>query len=147
MNRIRITTSLLVLAMTACGDDGGGTNVVDADPTVDVAPDAAPREVVMETRPLQPGELIEGIMTSGPGDAAHIVLHGQFPEVSFNIHGHASGSTQVVHEEFKKMDADYVFKPTSQAKWYLLVRNDGTIAMDVEVRVEIHGDMIWEWQE
>lgn len=86
-------------------------------------------------------------MTSGPGDAAHIVLHGQFPEVSFNIHGHANGGTQVVYEEFEKMDVSYVFKPTSQAKWYLLVRNDGTVAMDVDVTVEIHGEMMWEWQE
>ena len=143
---IRTALVLVLLSTAACGDDGG-TAVVDADPTVDVAPDAAPREVVMESRPLQPGELIEGITTSGPGDAGHILLHGQFPEVSFNIHGHANGGTQVVYEEFEKMDVDYLFKPTSQAKWYLLIRNDGTVAMNVDVKVEIYGDMAWEWQE
>lgn len=139
---IRSTVLLVLLATTACGDDGNAP-LVDADPTV---PDAAPREVIMETKPLQPGELFEGIMTSGPGDAAHIVLHGPFAAVSFNIHGHANGGTQVAYEEFEKMDIDYVFRPTSQAKWYLLVRNDGTIAMDVDVRVEIHGEMTWEWE-
>jgi hypothetical protein len=142
---IRIGLVLVLLSVTACGDDGG-TGVVDADPNVDVAPDAPPREVVMETRPLQPGEFIEGIMTSGPGDAAHILLHGQFPTVSFNIHGHANGNTQVVYEEFDKQDVDYLFKPPSQSKWYLLVRNDGNVAMEVEVKVEIYGEMIWEWE-
>jgi hypothetical protein len=137
---------ILVAASSACGDDRG-TGIVDADPTIDVAPDAPPRDVVMQTRGLQPGELIEGIMTSGPGDAAHIVLHGQVPEVSFNIHGHANGGTQVVYEEFEKMDVDYTFKPTSQAKWYLLIRNDASVAMDVDVKVEIYGEMTWEWQE
>lgn len=141
--RVRLVLAMLTIA--ACGDDGG-TGVVDADPTVDVAPDAPPREIVMETRGLQPGEIIEGIMTSGPGDAAHILLHGQFPTVSFNIHGHASGSTQVVYEEFDKMDVDYLFKPTAQAKWYLLVRNDGQVAQNVDVKVEIYGDMQWEWE-
>lgn len=142
---IRAALPLVLLAMTACGDDGGSMPV-DADTTVDAPPDAAPREVVMETRSLAPGEIAEGIMTSGPGDAAHIVLHGQFPTVSFNIHGHANGGTQVVYEEFDKMDVSYVFKPTAQSKWYLLVRNDGSIAQDVEVRVEIHGEMMWEWE-
>lgn len=141
---IRAALSFMsVLAVAACGDDGGA-GVADA--SVDAAPDAAPREIVMETRPLQPGEIIEGLMTSGPGDAAHILLHGQFPNVSFNIHGHANGSTQIVHEEFDKQDVDYLFEPTSQAKWYLLVRNDGTIAMDVDVKVEIYGDLIWAWE-
>ena len=54
--------------------------------------------------------------------------------------------TQVVYEEFSKMDIDYVFKPTAQSKWYLLVRNDGNVAMNVDVRVEIHGEMMWEWE-
>ncbi len=143
MRRVLVLAASAALA--ACGDDGG-TAVVDADPTVDVAPDAPPREVVMETRALQPGEIIEGIMTSGPGDAARILLHGQFPNVSFNIHGHAGNSTQIVYEEFDKMDVDYLFKPTAQAKWYLLVRNDGQIAQNVDVKVEIYGDMTWEWE-
>ena len=50
---------VLVLLLAACGDDG--MVVIDADPTVDVAPDAPPREVVMETRALDPGMFIEGI--------------------------------------------------------------------------------------
>jgi hypothetical protein len=142
---IRNGLLLVPFVMFACGDDGG-TGVVDADPTVDVAPDAAPREVVMETRALQPGELVEGIMTSGPGDAARIFLHGQFPTVSFNIHGHAGGGTQIVYEEFDKQDVEYLFQPTAQSRWYLLVRNDGQIAMNVDVKVEIYGDMTWEWE-
>lgn len=139
---IRAWLPLVLLAMAACGDDGG-MMVIDADPTL---PDAAPREIIMETKPLQPGELFEGIMDSGPGDAARIVLHGPFPSVSFNIHGHAGGGTQVVYEEFDKMDVEYIFQPSSEALWYLLVRNDGNVAMEVDVRVEIHGDMTWEWQ-
>lgn len=141
---IRRVLILGLLTLAACGDDGG-SSAVDANPAVDAAPDAAPREVIMESRPLQPGELVEGTLTSGPGDAAHIVLHGQFPTVSFNIHGHANGGTQVVYEEFDKQDVDYVFRPASQAKWYLLIRNDGTVAMTVDVTVEIHGNLVWAW--
>lgn len=135
----------LVLLVAACGDDGG-IGVIDADTTVDVAPDAPPREVVMETRALQPGEFIEGIMTSGPGDAAYIALRGQLPAVSFNIHGHAGSGTQIIHEEFDKMEVEYLFQPTAQAAWYLLVRNDANVAMEVEVKVGIYGDMTWEWE-
>jgi hypothetical protein len=141
---MRIATALFVLV--ACGDDGGSMPPVDADPTVDMGPDAMPREVITAIQALQPGELVEGIMTSGPGDKARIVLHGQFPAVSFNIHGHAGSGTQVVYEEFNQMDVEYIFEPTAQARWFLLVRNDGNIAMEVDVRVEMHGDMTWDWQ-
>lgn len=144
---MRPTTIVLLigaLGTAACGDDGSATPdapLIDAQP-----PDAMPREVITSTQPLMPGELVEGIMNAGAGDVAVIELSGQLPHVEWNIHGHAGGGTQVVYEEFDKMTVRYVFAPTSHADWYLLVRNGGTISMEVDVRVELYGDTMWRWQ-
>ncbi len=145
---MRATVLALVLATVgACGDDGGQT-LPDA-PAVPVdalPPDAAPREVIMSTQPLQPLELVEGIMTAKPTDRAVIKLTAA-GKIGWNIHGHAGGSTQVVHEE-RGVDppVDYVFVPPAAADWYLLVRNESQQNLDVTIRVELYGEMTWRWQ-
>jgi hypothetical protein len=141
--------AIVAALLAACGGDGGGTPVADAPPPIDSdpnAPDAMPREIIMETQSLMPGELVEGIMTGGPTDSAHIQLMAPTPTIGWNIHGHEGGGTQVAHEEFDVMTASYPFTPTSQSDWYLLVRNDGGVSMDVVVKVQLFGTMTWRWQ-
>jgi hypothetical protein len=131
------------LLAVGCGDDGGS----DLPPAVDaLPPDAAPREVIMENLLLEPGELTEGIMTGGAGDVASIHLSAPAPEIDWNIHGHANGGTQVIYEEYNKMTMDYVFSPTQQADWYLLIRNSGPTDMTIQIKVELHGGMLWRWE-
>jgi hypothetical protein len=131
--------SLLVLG--ACGDDGSSL-MPDAAP-----PDAMPRETIMSARPLQVGEIVEGTMTGGmaAGDIAVITLMAPTANLGWNIHGHANGGTQVVFEEHMKTDVSYTFAPTTQAEWYLLVRNEGQVNMEVNVKVELYGAMAWAW--
>ena len=137
-----IATSVLLVA--ACG---GGSGEPDARPDADLTQvDAAPREVIMASQPLVPGELVEGIMTGGPDDRASIHLTAPTANLSWNIHGHEGGETQTIYEEFFVMSADYLFVPTSQTDWWLLLRNQGPTDMTVELRVELHGAMTWRWQ-
>ncbi|HEY5920819.1 MAG TPA: hypothetical protein VIV11_04075 [Kofleriaceae bacterium] len=140
----------LLVALCACGDDGGGGGggTVDAAPAGDASPiDAAPpRELIMETQPLQPGELVEGIMTGGPQDLALIHLEAPVSEMDWNIHGHPNNTTIVVYEELNKMTVDYAYTPSEQGDWYLLIRNSGPTNMDVKVRVGLYGAMTWAWQ-
>ncbi|MBL9019385.1 MAG: hypothetical protein JNL83_34675 [Myxococcales bacterium] len=141
-------TVVLVLAVAACGDDGG-TQLPDAAPAADanLSVDAAPpRQTIMETQTLQPSELVEGIMTGGPSDLALIHLEAPLSELDWNIHGHAGGSTQTVYEELNKMTVDYAFTPSAQTDWWLLLRNSGTTNMDVKVTVKLYGNMQWRWQ-
>jgi hypothetical protein len=137
----------LALLVAACGGDtkpmAADAQVIDSDPS---APDAMPREIIMETHQLMPGELVEGIMTGGPSDSAHIQLMGPTATIGWNIHGHEGGGTQVAHEEFDVMTASYPFTPSSQSDWYLLVRNDGGVTMDVQIKVQLFGTLTWEWQ-
>lgn len=132
----------LLLALAACGDDGG-----QATPDAPQAPvDAAPRQVVSETKQLLVGEIAEAILAGGPGDTAVLTLTA--PGVfDWNIHGHANGSTQTVAEELGVMTVSYTFAPTAQADWYLLIRNRNTSPMSVDVRVELFGAVQWSgWQ-
>jgi hypothetical protein len=131
----------LVLLLAACG--GSGTAAVDADPAIDAAP---PRETITATQPLAAGELVEGIMTGGPADHAVIHLEAPTATLDWNLHGHAGGGTQELHEELGKMTVDYAYTPASQADWFLLLRNGGATNMDVRVRVELYGTMTWRWQ-
>ena len=134
--------------LAACGDDGG-TGLPDAAPAADanLSVDAAPaRETIMATQPLQPQELVEGIMTGGPNDLALIHLEAPISELDWNIHGHAGGGTQTVYEELNKMTVDYAFVPGAQTDWWLLLRNSGPQNMDVKVTVRLYGNMQWRWQ-
>jgi hypothetical protein len=143
-----LISGFLLSTFAACsGDDGGGDGNVDASTEIDaLAVDAAPRQVIMENQALQPGELVEGIMTGGPGDLAVLHLEAPAAELDWNIHGHQNGSTQTVFEELNKMVVDYVFEPTSTTDWFLLLRNSGPTDMTVTVHVELYGDMQWRWQ-
>lgn len=138
----------LLLAVAACGDDGGSqlpdaAPAADANLSVDAAP---PRQTIMETQSLQPSELVEGIMTGGPNDLALIHLEAPVSELDWNIHGHAGGGTQTVFEELNKMTVDYAFVPGAQTDWWLLLRNSGPTNMDVKVTVKLYGNMQWRWQ-
>jgi hypothetical protein len=142
----RAACALALLVACGGGDDPVTPDayVPDADPSV---PDAAPREVIDETVTLLPGELAEGIMTGGPDDHAVIHLTALTATLDWNIHGHEGGGTQTVYEELDVMGADHVFVPSSETDWWLLIRNGGGVQMEVGVRVELHGDMTWEWQK
>ena len=139
---------LAIGLLVACGDDGGTQVQIDAAPAADAsAVDAAPpRELIMETQPLQPGELVEGIMTGGPSDLALIHLEAPISELDWNIHGHPNNTTIVVYEELNKMTVDYAYTPSEQGDWYLLIRNSGPTNMDIKVRVGLYGAMTWQWQ-
>ncbi len=130
--------ALALLMFAACGDDGA--ILPDAS-----APDATVREVITATRALQVGELIEGTMTGGTGDIAVITLTAPVAEIGWNIHGHANGGTQVIYQEHDKMNVTYTFSPPATAEWYLLVRNEGQVNMEVMVKVELSGEMAWAW--
>lgn len=129
-----------------CGDDGGklpdAAVAADADLTVDVAP---ARETIMELQNLMPGELVEGIMTGGPTDAALIHLAAPMT-LDWNIHSHASGHAVTVAEEYDKVTVDYNFVPPADGDWYLLVKNSGNVTADIEVTVRLYGAMTWRWQ-
>jgi hypothetical protein len=130
----------LSIALAGCG---GNAAVVDANPGIDAAP---PRETMMSTESLLATELVEGIMHGGPGDHASIHLEAQTPNLDWNIHGHASGGTQTVHEELKQMTVDFDYTPSATADWFLLLRNSGPTNMDVVVTVRLYGEMTWRWQ-
>ena len=139
---------VVVALLAACGDDGPTLGSIDAAPAADAsAIDAAPpRELIMETQPLQPGELVEGVMTGGPNDLALIHLEAPVSELDWNIHGHPDNTTVVVYEELNKMTIDYAYQPAAQGDWYLLIRNSGPTNMDVKVRIGLYGAMTWQWQ-
>jgi hypothetical protein len=138
---------LLVVGIAACGG-GDGRTTIDAAPAADASGiDAAPpRELIMETQPLAPGELVEGILTGGPQDLALIHLEAPASELDWNIHGHPGNETIVVYEELNKMTVDYAYTPSAQGDWYLLLRNIGPTTMEIKVRVGLYGAMQWQWQ-
>ena len=149
MRRLANLAALVVAlaAASGCGGSDGGGGTPDASLPIDaLAPDAAPRETIMENMLLVPGELAEGIMTSGPGDLAVIHLAAPSAAIDWNIHGHAGGGTQIVHEEFDQQTVDYVFAPSAAADWFLLVRNGGATDVTVQIKVELHGNTQWRWQ-
>jgi hypothetical protein len=138
------SAALLLACAAACGDDG--TQATDAAIDTGTGIDAMPRQIIMENQALVPGELVEGIMTGGPDDYAVIHLEAPVAELDWNIHGHEGGGTQNVYEELNRLTADYVFRPTSETDWWLLVRNSGPTAMTVVVHVDLYEDMQWRWQ-
>jgi hypothetical protein len=139
--------ALVVLALAACGGDDPPP-MVDAAAAADAGPiDAAPpRELIDETRPLNPGELAEGVMAGGSSDLALIHLEAPVMELDWNIHGHPNMTTVVVYEERNRMTVDYAFVPSAQDNWYLLIKNSGSVAMDVKVRIGLYGAMTWQWE-
>jgi predicted small lipoprotein YifL len=140
--------ALIALALAACGDDGGvGYPDAAAAADANLAIDAAPaRETIIATQPLQPGELVEGIMHGGSGDTALIHLSAPSAKLDWNIHSHSTGHAVTVFEDVGKMTVDYPFTPPGDGDWYLLVRNGGTVDMDVKVEVRLYGAMTWVWE-
>jgi hypothetical protein len=137
--------ALAALALAACGGDPAAAPdaAIDADPAIDAAP---ARETITEVQPLAAGELVEGILHGGASDHAVIHLAGPTPTIDWNLHGHNDGGTQMLHEELAQMTIDYRYVPASTGDWYVLIRNGGTTNMDVQVRVELFGEMTWRWQ-
>jgi hypothetical protein len=148
--RVLAIAALSLIAVGACDDGdggGGGGGQVDAPVPVDAAPDAAPRQVVMETKSILSTQILEAKFTGGKQDRATITLTAPRPKLDWNIHGHAGGSTQTIKEELGIMTATYEFVPPSQASWWLLLRNKDPSTMDVEVKIELYGNMQWGgWQ-
>lgn len=141
-----VAVAAAAAAAAGCGDDGNSApdapvGILDAQ-----LPDAMPRQIIMEGVLLEPNELTEGIMTGGSGDLAAIRLAAPGGELDWNIHGHAGGGTQIIHEEFDRPSVEYTFAPAAHADWYLLIRNSGPTDMTIQVKVELHGDMQWRWQ-
>lgn len=131
------------LVATGCSD-GGGQTQPDA-PTGQA--DAAPRQVVMGPKALLVGEIAEGIFTGGPQDLVVMTFTAPEAKLDWNIHGHASGSTQTVKEELGVMTARYAFTPSVQGEWFLLLRNRATAPMTVDVKLELYGAVTWTgWQ-
>jgi hypothetical protein len=150
---IRAAALLVSMAMLAvgCGDDdpkGFGMDVPDAQAGVDATPDAPARQVIEETRGLEPGESAEGIMSGGGSDAdrALILLSAAEPHIGWNIHTHPNGTTVEAVTQYDKKEVAYIFDPPEEADWFLLVRNDNGIAMNITIRIELHGDLQWEWE-
>lgn len=139
--------TLLAAVLAACGGSSDtrlpdAPPAADADPTLDAAP---PRETIMATQALQPGELVEGIMHGGPDDAA--LIHLEAPgSMDWNIHSHATGHAITVHEEYGTMTVDYDFTPNTDGDWYLLIRNSSNVNADIQVTVGLYGAMTWVWQ-
>lgn len=131
--------ALYLALLAACGDDGGA-GVDAAPPVID---GVMPRETVMENVPLAINEIVEGILKGGPGDIAHITMTVPSASLDWNMHSHPNGETVVVKEEFKVMNVDYVFAPSDQADWYLLLRNKGQTDVTVQLKIELFGNMMW----
>lgn len=131
-----------VVALAACGD--GASTPVDATSNDG---DATPRETITETVPLAATEIVEAILHGGPGDHARIRLTAPGPSLDWNLHGHADGTAQVVEEELQVSAVDYMFVPAAEADWYLLLRNRGQSDIDVQLIIELYGQMTWSgWQ-
>lgn len=138
-----------VSVIAACGDDGGGGGgQIDApSAAIDAAPDAAPRQIVMETKNVLSTQILEATLTGGKLDRAVITLTAPLPKLDWNLHGHAGNGTQTVKEELAVMTSTYEFIPPQQAQWSLLIRNQHTAPMDVQVKIELFGNMQWGgWQ-
>lgn len=142
--------ALILLGLAACGDDGGKPNYPDAAAAADanLLIDAAPaRETITGMPPLEPGELVEGIMTGGASDTA--LLHLQAPAgatIDWNIHSHSTGHAVNVYEEYGKNTVDYAFTPPGNGDWYLLVKNSSGQNINVTIEVKLYGAMTWVWE-
>jgi hypothetical protein len=133
----RVAWSVVLLVLAACGSH--------AAPGPDAA--VAPRETATGIKALRPGELGEAMLTGGPNDRAVIHLSAPSMMFDYNIHGHPGNTTLTVHEEFGVTTADYTFVPERAADWFLLVRNNpGGPTINVDVRIELYGAMVWsDW--
>lgn len=134
-----------IALLAACGGDDDPL-IPDADLTIPPPDAGIPREVITDSVVLVPGELAEAIMHGTPDDFAVIHLEAPSADLDWNIHGHANGQTQTVYEELDVMTVDYRFTPSAEEDWWLLLRNSGSVQLEVQLRVELHGAMTWAWE-
>jgi hypothetical protein len=140
--------ALILVLLAACGDDGA-PNYPDAAAAADanLLIDAAPaRETITGMPPLEPGELVEGIMHGGPNDTALIHFSSPIVGLDWNIHSHSTGHAVNVYEEYGKQTVDYAFIPPGDGDWYLLIKNSTTANINVTVEVKLYGAMTWVWE-
>lgn len=104
-----------------------------------------PRQTIAEVQTLEPGELVESIMIGGRADRDELRLTAAM-SFDWNIHSHATGHAMTIHEEFDEVAAEYSFVPTGDGDWFLLIRNSGSIKGEIQVRVDLFGNMRWRWQ-
>jgi len=154
---LRLLPGLAAVALLGCADEDGPSPAPD--PTENTATpdgrgagseaapaDPLPREVIDEIQPLLPGELAEARLTGGPSDRVVLHLAAPVPELDWNIHGHAGGGTQTVAEELNRSTVDYVFTPGARGDWFLLLRNSGSTAIEIQVHAELFGAITWSWE-
>lgn len=139
----------LLVLLAACG---GGSDPVTPDPdSSTIPPDGPlpdlppPREVKMETKSMEVGELIEAKMIGGAADRAIIKLTAPTADLDWNIHSHPNGMTINVVSENDAITVEYDFVPTEEAEWFLLLRNGGPTNMDVQVTVDLYGAMTFDF--
>lgn len=132
---MRSFVSIALLLTTGCGSS--------ADDSVSGV-DANVRETARQTKTLLIGELVEASLNGGPADGATIRMTAPVAEIEWNLHGHADGETQLVHEEQGVMAVDYAFVPTAPAEWSLLLRNGAPAPLTVQIEVDLYGDMQWQ---
>jgi hypothetical protein len=129
----------LGIALGACGS---GAATPDAS-TVD----AVPRQVLAVAQPLPQGNEIEGSWTAGPHDSIGLSIMTSEGTIDFDIHGHANGGTQEITSAFGQALITYDFVPTQQAQWYLLLRNDTSDTITLNIDMNLFGAATWNgWQ-
>jgi hypothetical protein len=125
---IRSIPVLVLLA--ACGSDDD-TAPVDAGPTI-----------VEEARVLLLGERIEAIMTGGPGDRAVIAVDAPSPSLTWDLHRHAGGDTEIVASGVSAAAVRYELVPTTEDDYFLLLHNTGDAPIDISIDIDLQG-MTW----
>ena len=104
-----------------------------------------PRQTILEVQTLEPGEIVEGIMTGGSADRAEIHLTAT-TQLDWNIHSHATGHAVIVHQESGETVADFPFVPTGNGDWFLLLQNSGNVTSDFQIRIDLFGNMQWRFE-
>jgi hypothetical protein len=76
-----------------------------------------------------------------------IRLDAPVARLDWNLHGHAAGETQTIHDELGVSVADYIFAPEATADWSLLLRNTDSAPLTVEVQLDLYGLITWSGWE
>jgi hypothetical protein len=109
----------------------------------DVAPpDGRDVTLVEEARTLLLGERIEAIMTGGPGDRAVITVDAPSPALTWDLHRHAGGDTEIVASGVSTAAVRYELVPTTEDDYFLLLHNTGDAPIDISIDIDLQG-MTW----
>jgi hypothetical protein len=125
---IRCVPALVLLAACGSGDDA--------------PPDGSDVTFVEEARTLLLGERIEAIMTGGPGDRAVIAVDAPSPALTWDLHRHAGGDTEIVAMGISATELRYELVPTAEDDYFLLLHNTGDAPVDISIDIDLHG-MTW----